>query len=266
MNMPIENMANQMPTENKLPIEQSAREAWDSTSGFKGTFWLCILTIFVIEAIYRLVHAGMMHDLTWAGILQIEKPMPKPTVPAALLDFFYGLFQIVISSGLVYIAIRKVANLSVKARMLWHPFQMRIAVKLILATVLVALIAMGIALLSLIPGIPLMHAGVNSDVIKFIVAVWYAIVICAAIYINIRLMLFPQIILDRNLGPIEALKLSFHSTRDNFWRIVGIGLLTIFIILISIIPLGIGLIWSLPFAYCLNSTVYKKLVGIQMSE
>jgi len=269
MNMPAENMASQMPSENKLPVMQTLREAWEDVPGFKATIWVCILIVLAFSVLFHLLHAAMMHDMSLASILQIQKPAPKPTIPVSLLDIFYSFFNLLLSSGTIYVAIRHVAKLTARSNMMWHSFKGNIAWSLIITTLLLGLIIVGLVLLSLIPTFYLVgHYGQAGapDSVKFYVSLVYVALAIIWAYIYVRLMLFMPIILDRELGPIDALKLSSHSTKGYFWRIVGVTFLTSLIVIVSMIPAGIGLIWTLPFAYCVNATIYKKLAGIQTVE
>lgn len=93
---------------------------------------------------------------------------------------------------------------------------------------------------------------------------WLALVIylCSVvgfIYLYCRLLISTGIVLDKKTNPWEAIKQSFRATRANVLRLVGISLILLIIFFISILPLGIGLIWSLPLLYIAYGMIYHRL-------
>src|SRR5205085_143591 len=85
------------------------------------------------------------------------------------------------------------------------------------------------------------------------------IIAFAAFYLLVRLMLSIAFVLEQNVNPWRAIVLSFHATRCNFWRLFGWYIAIWIIMMISIIPLGIGLIWTLPLIYISYGMIYKTL-------
>ena len=79
-------------------------------------------------------------------------------------------------------------------------------------------------------------------------------------YLAMRLYLAKGIVLDQQVGPWAAIKKSFRATKYNVWRLIGLTLLNAIILLVSVIPLGIGLIWSLPYLFINYGMVYRRLV------
>jgi uncharacterized membrane protein len=81
----------------------------------------------------------------------------------------------------------------------------------------------------------------------------------ATIYLSLRLLMGMGLVLDRGATPWHAVKMSFRATRSNVWPLIGIILAELGILIVSAIPLGIGLIWTLPFVWVVYGTVYKRL-------
>ena len=84
-----------------------------------------------------------------------------------------------------------------------------------------------------------------------------------AITLAIRLMLAIGLVLDQNLNPWPAIKMSFVSTKGNELRILALILIQLVIVVISAIPFGLGLIWTLPFSLITYGIIYKRLVSPQ---
>src|SRR5207249_509242 len=84
--------------------------------------------------------------------------------------------------------------------------------------------------------------------------------VIALIYIYYRMVPALGFVLDRQQRPWEAIKSAFQVTNNNVLRLLEIHILAMLIFFISIIPLGIGLIWTIPFLYNLYAIIYKNLL------
>jgi len=233
-----------------LPIKETIKSSWNKVSGTKTT--ICISFIFTIAFMSCLLILNLM-------VLGI---MPKVIlVTGGAIQVFCFLLQM----GLVYMGIKRAQDEPISFNLLFRAFDGSIAFKLICLYILQALII-------LIPTIALMVLGFVMEAIAHIIGLYKLPIVVSIIsaivllYVAIRISLAFAFILDKEVGPIEALKLSFHATQSNFWRLVGIFLIQTLIVMVSLIPLGIGLIWTLPFA-CINiGMVYKNLSQNNLSN
>lgn len=111
-------------------------------------------------------------------------------------------------------------------------------VKSILADVVYGLMVMGGLLLFVIPGI----------------------------IIAIKYHYYTYFIVDKGLGPIEALKRSGQATKGNLWNIFFLGLTLVLVNLLGIICLLIGLLFTIPLSMLASAYVYRKLSTAGSSE
>jgi uncharacterized membrane protein len=99
-----------------------------------------------------------------------------------------------------------------------------------------------------------------SILVGIIVFFGFILLIIPGIYLATRLQFFTfAMIEDKTLDPIEGIKKSWNVTRGKFWRIFGFSALSMLIILISIIPFGLGLIFSLPVVSISSAILYMRL-------
>ena len=65
------------------------------------------------------------------------------------------------------------------------------------------------------------------------------------------------------LGAIEALKESWRLvwTQGHFWKVVGLGLLSLFVILLGALAFGIGLFFAIPLVSVAGAGLYDELKG-----
>jgi hypothetical protein len=86
---------------------------------------------------------------------------------------------------------------------------------------------------------------------------------CTIIYVSIRLVFFSHfLIVDRDCGPIEALKGSWILSRGHFWGLFGSMILILMCVyFVTFITLGIGMFFALPRAVLMLNAGYLLVAG-----
>lgn len=76
------------------------------------------------------------------------------------------------------------------------------------------------------------------------------------------------LIADRDMGPFAALTASVRAVGHKWLKLAGLLLATFAIMFVSVLPLGIGLIWTYPMIGIAYGIVYREMFGVQeaMSE
>jgi len=208
------------------------KEAWAKTKGVKGTVWAGSAVMYL--ALIVLVACG-------AFLLpsQVNKH-DGISITGALADVLFQLItnsvSVIFSAGLIAIGIRKVAGESVSWKMVFEGFS--VAGKLIVATILQTLLVCIGFLLLILPGIYL--------------AVGYAMTI--------------PLIVDRKMSPWQAMETSRKAIHGEWWKIFGLFIVVGLIFMVSMVPLGLGLIWTWPMFIVLGGVVYRSLFGIEKNR
>ena len=147
---------------------------------------------------------------------------------------------IVISMGLVKIALRFCDNEKGRFKDLFS--QYRLFFKYLLASILYSLIVLGGYVLLIIPGI-----------------IW-----------GIKFWFFDYFVIDKKLGPIEALKRSSAITRGVKWDLFVFFLMIFGINILGALALVVGLFATIPTTMVAVAFVYRKLLAqtetVQASE
>ena len=114
----------------------------------------------------------------------------------------------------------------------------------------------------------LWHYFLASLLYMLILIVGLVALILPGIYFGIRLQFYKFLIIDNeNLKPMDALKASMKMTKGHFWKLFGFMIVIMFINIIGIIPLGLGLIVTIPLTTLAYALLYKKLtVGHQIAH
>jgi uncharacterized membrane protein len=118
------------------------------------------------------------------------------------------------------------------------------------------------------PGIVLLIFSISTDInsiadlqglgeASFMIPLLLTIVL--AVYASIRLQFYDYFLIDNEGGAIESIKKSISITRGYTGELFVLGAILSIIVLISLIPLMIGLFISIPLTIMVNTNVYLRL-------
>jgi len=210
-------------------ISEVISEAWKKTNGTKGTLWLALL-FFVIVAI----PASMLVDF----ILRIADISYVPGDPTSRLISAKGLSHLInlvitvpLGTGLAMIGIKFAAGAPAEASDIFQYF--RKLVPLLTATLIMYALIIGGFFLLIVP----------------------------AIYLGLAYSLSLQLIADKGMSPWEALETSRKAITHHWWKLFGLYFVVGLIMFASMIPLGIGLIWTYPMGTLVKGIVYRIIFG-----
>lgn len=92
-----------------------------------------------------------------------------------------------------------------------------------------------------------------------IVFVGLICLIIPGIWLAIRLQYCKYLVVDQNMGPIEALKGSWKMTKGNVWNLIGFGVALLLLNLLGLAALIVGIIVTAPISMIAVAYVYRKL-------
>lgn len=98
--------------------------------------------------------------------------------------------------------------------------------------------------------------------INIMVLLGFVLLILPGIYLSVCYLLVVPLIIDRDLGVWEAMEASRKAITKRWFSVFGLYLLLMLIMLVSMIPLGIGLIWTVPLMALSFMVMYQKMFGI----
>lgn len=208
-------------------IGEVISEAWGRVKGAKGSI---IGAVFVMYAIsYLLLIAGG----AVLGMLGIdENNIGLFVVTQIGLQLFSMAVTAVFTGGLVMMGVRRAVDQPINFSMLFD----------------------GISRAT-----PLMIAMVLQTII---ISIGFMLLIIPGIYLVIGYSLTYPLIMEKGLGPWEAMEASRKAVHHSWFQIFGLGFLMMLICMVSSIPLGIGLIWSVPMAIITLGIVYRIVFGV----
>lgn len=232
-------------------MEFSKREiiqrSWQALKGHLGLWMLIMLFIFSINIIISIVQNKLLVDITAQTILFIISAF---------------LFQAGINLGMLRIALNINNVKEVGFNQIFGSFHMLIPY--IMATMILVIILLAITA----PGFILLLIFISSDFDSIFSFEWInggtiiipaLFIILPAIYTSIRLQYYDYFLIDEECGVLDSIKNSLNATKGYVGELFLLGIILSIIVLISIIPLGTGLIISIPLGIMINTHVYQKL-------
>jgi hypothetical protein len=134
-------------------------------------------------------------------------------------------FAVLVLSGILTAAVsRAVLGQPISAREAWDRTRPRIPA-LLGVTGLVILVALGLAVVCLLPGLLLAVAGSPGLVVGLVLAVGVPVFLVAVVYLYTAFALAPPAVVLERQGPVAALRRSRALVKGSWWRTFGIVLL-----------------------------------------
>ncbi len=91
------------------------------------------------------------------------------------------------------------------------------------------------------------------------VMVGLVLLIVPGIILGVSMQFYSYYVIEKGMGPIEALKASFKATEGQRWEIFKFDLVCAGVGILGALALGIGLFVAIPTVLVANAFVYRKL-------
>ena len=213
-------------------VGDTIKEAWQKTKGAKGAIWGGVFAMYLI--IFGISFAGLYAT---GGLPEQGDPTTTMGVTGGA-QLITSWLSMLFTGGLMLIGVRRALEQRVSWKMVFSAFSMKKVISMSIATFLqLLLIGLGFLLL-VIPGI----------------------------YLSVGYALTLPLILDKGLGPWEALETSRKAIHKMWWTVMGMYLVMMLLYIVSAIPLGLGLIWTVPMFLVLIGVLYARLFGYSDQE
>lgn len=201
------------------------KEAWQRTSGLKGSVFAA--GIIIIVALIA-VTAACMLALNFIPFLD-EGLISLLTTG---ISFIITIFSYPFFAGIIMMGIHRAVDAPVSYKMAFSYFSYTLAI-IIASLCMSILITLGFVLL-VIPGI----------------------------YLSIAYMFTLPLIIDKNMDFWQAMETSRKATTQHWFKLFFTVMLMGIIYMLSAIPLGLGLIWTIPMFIALQGVLYRRIFGI----
>ena len=109
---------------------------------------------------------------------------------------------------------------------------------------------------------PLLLKYIGASLLEgLIVVVGFIFLIIPGIYLAVKLNFASYAVIDKKVGPVEALKSSYEITNGNWWNLFLLGVVSVLITLAGALALLVGLFVAIPVVMLAYAYVYRKLAS-----
>lgn len=236
-------------------IGEVIKDAWHRLKGFKATFWGAI-GFFVLSYLAVVLAAfGINFVLLLLG-------MSVETVKS-IDSLLYFLVMLPLTVGLLMLGVRYIANLPVRSKQVFRYFRkfwaiLGVYIAMTLIYAVVAVLAVALYAIAAAPAV--------ATIVKVICGIAGVLVSVFLIYLILGYIFSMLLKVEKDLSIWQSLQVSRKAVTQHWFKIFFTILVMQIITVISAIPLGIGLIWTIPMGYLVLSTLYKILFGIQLKD
>jgi len=110
---------------------------------------------------------------------------------------------------------------------------------------------------------PLFFASILITILTYI---GFALLIIPGIYLAIAYSFTLPLMIDKKLDIWGAMEVSRQAVTHAWFTVFGVNITLAFLIVISAIPMGIGLIWTVPLAMIAQGVMYRKIFGWKVHD
>ncbi|HEY8568591.1 hypothetical protein [Microbulbifer sp.] len=208
----------------QVAIGDTLNEAWSRTKGNKGTVWLGVLLYFVAYIGISVVAALITGQ-------SFTDPEANQGIGAILSNIIIAAASAPLGAGMMMIGVKIARDEQVSGTEVFAYFDkiLPLAVAMVLMYILVAV---GFVLL-IIPGV----------------------------YLVIGYMMMLPLIVDKNLGPWQALEISRKAVTKHWFPVFGFMIVLCLLYLAGFLALIIGLIWAIPTLSIAYGILYRNMFG-----
>lgn len=229
MNQPIENST----PPNPLVIGHLFSEAWSDVPGFKRIFWGGLGLVLAVGIVLVGLSLPFYYLVQWTGM---------PHLGHFILALVIQLFFIPVNVGLGMLSVRRVAQAPVKSVMVFNYYRWSFIFRFFIASFLFYCLN---TIVGLIP-----------------MTLLWIVAIVVMLWVNLVWYLTLILIAEKQMRIGTAMGWAFRAGFRQFFKMLGIAILSLVLALLGLITLGIGYIWILPFINNIYAVLYRQLFGI----
>ncbi len=100
---------------------------------------------------------------------------------------------------------------------------------------------------------------VTTVLMTLLIFVGYVLLIIPGLYLSVAYLFVLPLLVQRELGMLDALEVSRKAITHRWFTVLGILLVLALINVIGAIPLGIGLIWTIPWTMLAMGVMYQRI-------
>jgi uncharacterized membrane protein len=197
-------------------------EAWGLVKGFKGTFWAAGIVIYLMTIVSILI---------WTRISMAIFSGHPGTIGPAIFNGLIGAFMAPLYVGMTALVVRRASGMP--------------------ATFSTAFGYLG--------KVPLLF--VSGLLTMLMTYLGLVVLIIPGLYLGVAYGMTIPLIAFNELGAWQAMEISRQAITHKWFNVFALNLAVVFVVFLSALPLGIGLIWTMPWAMLVLGVLYRRMFG-----
>lgn len=107
--------------------------------------------------------------------------------------------------------------------------------------------------------LPLFGAGL---LVTLVTVIGFLLFVLPGIYLSIATILTIPLVVERKLSPWQAMLVSCKAINQHWFKVFFLFIVMNIILWISMLPLGMGLIWTVPMVIVMIGVLYNRIFGV----
>lgn len=203
-------------------------EAWQKTKGAKWVFHLAFLWYFLV-----LIAAVIVLEIVSTAFLATVLGPEQFILVGILNQVLLNLLVMPMSMGLFMMGVRRAVNAPLESTSVFDYFSK-------------AFVMLGTLIL-----------------MYLMILIGFLLLVLPGIYLTIAYFMAMPLVVEKNLSPWRALEVSRKAVSKRWFAVFFFSLVLGLLITLSAIPLGIGLIWTIPMAMIAYGILYRNMFGVE---
>lgn len=96
---------------------------------------------------------------------------------------------------------------------------------------------------------------------SLMIIIGFALLIVPGVILSLGLLLYPYYVVDRGMGPIEALRASWDATTGQKGKLFVLGIYSVGVIIVGLVACCIGMVPALAVVSVAQAIVYVRITG-----
>ena len=197
-------------------------------------------------------------------------PSEGQNIQFILFRLASNLFSMGLTLGSIRIILDVINGLETKIENLFNSFELLIpyvcGYLLFLLGMLLLFIPFSHLIISNESGLRIAESLISGDIVVLVQLMrqnininYLFLYLCPCFYVWIKIQFFPYFIISEELGPIDSIKKSYQITEGQSTKLILFLMLLIMINLFGLIPLGLGLLLTIPFSFIATGVMFSVL-------
>jgi len=213
-------------------IRATLSEAWDKTNGAKWPIHLAFLYYFLV--FLAVIIVGVIASVALTAAPGMSDPSGS-FLMQLLLQIGINLIALPMMLGIIIMGIQRSVDVPINANSVFMYFP------------------------------DMFNLLLTMIIMSLMIAIGFILLIIPGIYLAVAYYMALPLVVEKGMSPWQALETSRKAVSHHWFRMAGFFIVVSIILTISIIPFGIGLIWSLPLFIIAYGIIYRNMFGVETS-